>query len=91
MKRTDNEGFKLIKKNFKRLRPYQIAVYILALITIILSLALVNMMQGIVDRLAIGHSVKDGLFPLLVTWYILLCICRSFSILIQTHPNGREK
>ncbi|HCJ57377.1 ABC transporter ATP-binding protein [Lutispora sp.] len=92
MKRTDNEGFKLIKKNFKRLRPYQIAVYILALITIILSLALVNMMQGIVDRLAIGHSVKDGLFPLLVTCISYFAFVAVFQFLFRrTQMVGRNE
>lgn len=47
--KSDKRGYDLIRKNMRRLLPYQIATYLLALLTILISLFLVNQMQKLID------------------------------------------
>ena len=73
-------AYNLVKQNVKKLLPYQIASYLLALTAMINSMFLINLMRLLIDSFQIG-DVDLSLFPSILIFaflYLILMITYQF-------------
>ena len=73
----NHETYSQIRKQVKKLLPYQVGTFLLALTTVILSVSIINLLQNLVDMLY-AHQVEEALY-----WKLgITCSCYAVLMLV---------
>ncbi|MDR2045052.1 MAG: ABC transporter ATP-binding protein/permease [Clostridium sp.] len=92
MKSKTYSAYGMIKRNMPRLFPYQIASYVLALVTIVISVVLVDSLRVLLDDLEAGEA--DGSRYLSILWFSLAYLITTMVfqfVFRRTQMVGRNE
>lgn len=78
-----NSGYKLIKKNIKKLIPYQLGTFFLSLITILVSVQIINLLQSLVDMIKTKEFNSNIFLKLAVSCLIYTVFMILFQVVFK--------
>lgn len=78
-----NRGYSLIKKGIKKLVPYQMGTFVFSLMTIIVSVIIINLLQTLVDMLQLNNIDSSVYTKLIISCIIYTVFMITFQIIFK--------